>query len=400
MKKTVLASRFDLPFYFRLPSIGYFTWDPECDVALIHPQQRAGEVSFSKSCRFVNAKKLLDSTCPPVKGPSQYEYLLECETEDHDKISTLYINTRPTGGFSEFRAYTEITIFIVIEGNQDPFCHKSKARAFQILHHFINIYRVVTQDPFVYRIDEEYDTYMVDYSIGTVPRKYEDSSVTDILKNIQNIALQGEIGKGRELKLRLNTLEDLFPGKVMRGNDLKIFSKLIKKTYNIPLHYELIFTAQVELKRRNYHIAILEAETAFEVYIANTLLEISVALGSAKEQVLADMEKPRKLGSLSQRLRRLDSMVEDYQRLKYLKITPPFVESATYKEWKNHLYELRNRIVHEGWRLATFDLTKRSISACKSAIKEIEKQFPGIANPIQIYHGVDHLQKTAGRLKF
>ena len=30
MKKAILASRFDLPFYLRLPSKGFFTWDPEC----------------------------------------------------------------------------------------------------------------------------------------------------------------------------------------------------------------------------------------------------------------------------------------------------------------------------------------------------------------------------------
>jgi len=62
------------------------------------------------------------------------------------------------------------------------------------------------------------------------------------------------------------------------------------KPYRITLYYELILIAQVELKRRNYHIAILEAETAFEVYIANILLEALVALGVAKNQVLADME--------------------------------------------------------------------------------------------------------------
>lgn len=269
-----------------------------------------------------------------------------------------------------------------------------------MLNHFIDIYRIITQDPYVRRINEQLDTYLIDYSVGTIPQKYKADSPDGILRNIQDIEFSREIGKGRQLKYRLNTLEDLFPGKILEETYFDLFSRVVKKPYEVPLHYELIFSAQFELKRRNYHIAILEAETAFEVYIANSLLEASGALGVAKNQVLADMEKPRKLGLLFHRMSKLDSVVAEYRRARGLPVKKLFVNSATYIEWKNHLYKIRNRIVHEGWRLATFDLAKRGIAACKVAIKELEDRLPDIANPIQIYPGVDHLQNTAGRLKF
>ena len=71
---------------------------------------------------------------------------------------------------------------------------------------------------------------------------------------------------------------------------MDLFFRVLIKPYRITFYYELILIAQVELKRRNYHIAILEAGPAFEVYIANILLVASIALGVAKNQVLADME--------------------------------------------------------------------------------------------------------------
>lgn len=121
MKKAILASRFDLPFYLRLPSKGFFTWDPECGVAAVYPRQRIGEESFSKSCKFVNAERLLDSSCPPIDDPSQHKVLMTCNTKAYGEVPTLHIDTGPTGGYSELRAYSEVTIFIIIPRGHDPF---------------------------------------------------------------------------------------------------------------------------------------------------------------------------------------------------------------------------------------------------------------------------------------
>jgi hypothetical protein len=325
---------------------------------------------------------------------------MTCKTRGYGDVPTLHIDTGSKGGFSELRAYSELTVFIVIEKDHDPFSTSAKARIFEVLNNFLDIYRIITQDPYVHRIDEEFDTYLVDYSAGTIPQQYHGSSAGNILRNIQEIPFHSEIGKGRQLKTRVNTLEDLFPGKILENKFLDLFVRLIQEPYNTPVHYELIFTAQFELKRRNYHIAILEAETAFEVYIAYILLEISVAVGKNKNMIMVDMENPRKLGLLNQRLKELDRLIEEYRKLKGLPISTNFLGSATHTEWKDYLYKLRNMIIHGGWRFVTFDQAKRGIGACKLAIKKFEDRLPGIANKIQIYHGVDYLQNTAGRLKF
>jgi hypothetical protein len=401
MFTSVLSARFDIPFYFRLPSSAFFTWDPEYGTAAIYPKQHLGEITFSKeSSKFVSAKKLLDSTSKPIEGLFYPKILMTCETKGFGEVPTLHIDTGPTGGFSELRAYSELSVFIVIEKDHDPFSRRAKARIFDVLNNFIDIYRIITQDPYVHRIDGEFDTYLVDYSAGVIPKKYHDSSSGDILKHIQKIAFHSEIGKGRQLKTRLNTLEDLFPGKILEKSFLDLFGKLTQEPYNNPIHYELIFNAQFELKRRNYHIAVLEAETAFEVYIAQILLNTAVAIGEVKSKIIADMENPKKLGMLNQRLIKVDSLIEEYRKSQGLSASANFMGSAFHNEWKNYLYKLRNKIIHEGWRFVTFDQAKRGIASCKSAIKEIEDHLPGIADKIQIYPGISHIQNTAGRLKF
>lgn len=400
MKKTVLKSLFDLPFYLRLPSSLFFTWDPEWGIAAILPCQHIGEVSFSKVCSLINSKRLLDSISDSVNNPSDQKIKMTCMTKDYGEIPTLHIDTGASGGFTELRAYTEVIVFVITTEEGGSLLAASKARTFEVLNHFIDTYRLITQDPYVYRIGEEFDTYVVDYSLGNVPSEYESGSPTDILSHISSINFPRDIGKSRELKYRLNSLDDLFPGKILEKNFLDMFMQWIKSPYDVPLHYELILKAQVELKQRNYNLTIIEAETAFEVYIANVLLEASVAIGLARNQIIADMENPRKLGFLSKRLTKLDSVVGQYRIARSLAKLPDFVNSTIHKNWKSDLYELRNKIVHAGWCLTTFDLAKQAIQSCKAAIKDIEDRIPGITNPIQIYPGVNHLQNTAGRLKF
>ena len=147
-------------------------------------------------------------------------------------------------------------------------------------------------------------------------------------------------------------------------------------------------------------IAILEAETAFEVYIADLLMRLKVGLGEQRTQILADMENPRRLGLLGQRLRAADAAATLQSAAKELPVWVPFMGSPAHREWRGALYDLRNRVVHGGHRQVTFDVAKRGVVAAKSAIKYFKGALSDLANRIQIYAGGDPLQNTARRLRF
>lgn len=398
--------RLDLPFYLRLPSEIVLTWDPKFGVAAILPMQRFGEVAFSRSIsRFdlgerLDPRRLLDSLAPPVDGPGRYNYTLtSASSKTGEEVPTLHIDTGPDGGFAELRGYTEIAVFVVVEQGQ-ALSDSSKARALEVLNHFLDSYRLVTQDPYVHGIDTELHPYLVDYGVGTLPEHLASRPARKIFTHIGEAAFPKEIGEGRVIKLRTSFIESVFSGPTLPDKQLRAIFGVARTSYRMPLHYELVFTAQTELKRRNYHVAILEAETAFEVCVASALLQTAIAIGRSRDEVLQDMEDPRKLGLVSQRLRELDRVVAQYRVGKGLAAATPFCGSRAHTRWRADLYDLRNSIIHEAWRMATFQVAKAGIAACKAAMKQIEDRAPAVANRIQIDPGVDHLVETPGRLSF
>jgi len=113
----------------------------------------------------------------------------------------------------------------------------------------------------------------------------------------------------RQYTYRLNTLEDLYPGPILERPFLETLAATLPGAYDLPLHYDLLLHAQTQLKRRNYRVAVLEAETAFEVYVADLLLRAKVGVGEDTEAVMAAMEDLQGLGPLTKRLRELDRVL-------------------------------------------------------------------------------------------
>jgi len=400
MSAAILASRFDLPFYLRLPSSVFLTWDPEDAVAALLPRQRLGQVSFSRTTGLVPETRLLDSPGPAPHTPPAHKVLMTCQTKDYGEVPTLHIDTSQAGGFAELRPYTEATVFVTLPAEVDGQKGRQKARVMKILNHFLGLYRLVTQDPWVVPIDHELDLYLIDDAVGAVPEHLRNASADQVLLQLNSIPFATDIGDRRQYTYHLNTLDDLFPGKVLDKAHLDSFAGALRDAYDLPLHYDLLLWAQVQLKRRNYHVAVLEAETAFEVYVADLLVRLKETLGEARTQILADMDNPRRLGLLAQRLGAIDAAAASYVNGKGLAAWAPFVNSAVHVEWKDALYDLRNRVVHGGYRQVTFNEAKRGVVAGKAAIKHLEDGLADFANRIQIYAGGDHLQNSAGRLRF
>src|SRR5438034_8412765 len=112
MISELYASLFDLPFYLRLPSSLFLTWDPHDSLAGILPRQRLGEVSFSRTTTLVQESTLLDAQAPHPYDAPRHLVVMTCETRDGRTVPTLRVDTGAAGGCAEVRAYTEITLFV------------------------------------------------------------------------------------------------------------------------------------------------------------------------------------------------------------------------------------------------------------------------------------------------
>lgn len=401
MTAAVLSSRFDLPFYLRLPSLVFPAWDPAGGAASVHPRQRLGQASFSRTTRLVAEDRVLDSPSPPPYLPPGHDVVMTCVSTTLGEIPTLSIDTTLNGGYAELRPYSEATVFVTLPavpgGEQIA---QQKDRVGKVLNHFLTMYRLVTQDPWVVSLNLELDVYLVDTSIGRVPAELATLPPAEVLRNLGAIPFATEIGAGRQYTYRLNTLEDLYPGPILERPFLEAFAGSLPAAYEPPLHYDLLLHAQTQLKRRNYHVAILEAETAFEVYVADLLLRVKVALGETREAVLNAMDDLQNLGPLMKRLRELDRVLPELAETRGWSTPSAFIGTHRHAEWKRDLYDLRNRIIHGGHRAIDFDQAKLGILRAKAAIAFLEQQYRDFANQIQIYAGGDHLQNTAGRLSY
>lgn len=369
-------------------------------MAVVQPCQRIGQVSFARTTTLLAEKQLLDSIAPPSQLPGGHNVLLKCRTVSRGELPTLAIDTSATGGFTELRPFTEVTVFVVVATEADTEVGRQRTRVMGVLNHFLNQYRLVTQDPWVRPVDHELDLYLIDDAVGRIPESLRSATTSDVLLALGEIPFDKRIGRWRNYTYRLNTLEDLFPGPVLEEPFHSTFAKLVEVPYEVPLHYDLIFEAQGQLKRRNYHVAVLEAETAFEVYVADLLLRLKVSLGESREAVLAAMEDLRALGPLTKRIVELDRTLLDIARERGWPTPQAFVGTHHHAGWKRDLYDLRNRVIHGGHRAIDFEQAKRGILKCKAAIGHFERNCGDFANRIQVYPGGDHLNNTAGRLSF
>lgn len=400
MIRNLLSLRIDLPFYLRLPVGGFFTWDPEFDSALILPRQAVGEICFRRNrTELAHEVQILDQPSEPLPIHEEYTYALTSEFEGRE-VPTLKVCVAVEGGWTELRPYSEVVVFIAVHHKSEILGFDNRRRAFDVLNAFLDKYRVATQDPWVRRIEQEFDTYFQDASVGGVPESLHHKTAGEILQRLKEVRFSSSLGPNqRAITIRTDILDDLFPGKILDAPNLRIFVELAKRTWDLPLHYDLLLTAQHELKGRRYYQAVLEAETGFEVYVSRTLRRLSVHFGASEDEVVEAMSDPRKLSRLDRRISEVDKLVQRFRSQKYLEPVPGFEGSKIHEMWKERLYKLRNRITHGGYRDIGFEQAKDAIAAAKAAIALIESWIPGFAEPIQIDSSTAHLNNTAGRLR-
>ena len=114
---------------------------------------------------------------------------------------------------------------------------------------------------------------------------------------------------------------------------LKEIKNILKNYVDLPLENNLILNANTNLFYENFRIAIIEAETAFEDFINNYILQNYQKLGKSVDKIHNILNAP------------FQNLLKDHIK----KITNfDFGESPEYEKWNNCVYEKRNAIVHEG----------------------------------------------------
>ncbi len=212
----IISFKTDLPFYLRLPPSWFISYDDiykECAIFCTH---RFGEIQFCKSTELINNCKIkeydLSNTNEPYK---EYKYKITgCSEYLREEVPTLIINRAKNGGFTELKSYTEIDMLLLINDIDNVNESILKNRISDNLNHFINIYRLITQDPYILKIDFELDLYIMDIRIAEFPANLKNRTMIEVVKDLANIEFSDYIGEGRKEILRLNHLKDIWPEKI------------------------------------------------------------------------------------------------------------------------------------------------------------------------------------------
>jgi len=392
----LISFKTDLPYYLRLPFAWFLSYDDIYKECAINCRHRFGEIQFKKSTEIINNTSLSKMISPPITtGLPTYGYKkTDVLAVTGEEITTSLIDLSENGGFTELRAYTEIDMIIFVGDSEKVDSKNLKERFSNNLNHFINIYRLIQQDPYVKRINFNTDLYIQDISVAEIPEDLKDLPFKKIFESIGKIAFKSKIGEGRTTTQRLNAIEDIWPGKDLNDEILKQYGRLFLNKYEMPLHYELILDAQNFLKKSLFYLSIILSESALEVYIENLLRAILKDEGKSKKEInkLLNYEGP--YSDLSERLTCLDEFL-----VSKFKSTEIFKGSEIEKKWKKDLYYKRCDVVHRGliFKL-TFENCKDAIKAAKDAINFFENKVGAYANNIIINSTVDHLKKSSGRI--
>jgi hypothetical protein len=329
----VVAARFAVPFYLRLPLGLFAAWEPETGVCAILNFRRLGDLSFGGTSSLVSENSLIDSYEPRPFETPEHQILMTCVLANGSEIPTLRISTGAGPSFTELRSYSELVVFFVLD-SPVPELNQLTSRVEAAANNLIDIYRAATQDPFVRRVDFELDMFIVAFSFGVVPASLAGRS-------------------------------PFVPGPIA-GSDIHPGCGWIAA---FPLRAAASLRSGLHCANRpegeKHHVAVLEAETAVEVFVARRLLQLAAAAGSSEADVIQRMENPRDLGLLKARIRMLDDLIVSYRQGKKLAVADRFVASAAYRDWEENLYRLRNRITHAGLRDVTFDMAKAAVGAGK-----------------------------------
>ncbi len=134
----------------------------------------------------------------------------------------------------------------------------------------------------------------------------------------------------------------------------------------LPVPRTLYLNARREELLENYRLAVVEAETAFE-----TLVDQTVA-GYYKKQGLSDTEVARKLRTS------FANLIRDHiPRC----CGEQFEGTTEHAAWQSDLYRLRNSVVHDGASVDA-DQVGRALDAAEKAIGWIEERAPTVEPPV------------------
>lgn len=400
-----VAVFFDIPFPISIPNGTYLVHDPQKEVAAITVTLREGSRAFFRNRPIVGPtsfEQLRGAWQEPDRPRENHSYIAVSQLHHGQSKATLNVHSGLDGGYAECKYYSEICVTFLADDlaaiGQEGW---TMTRACEILNPFLDKYRLLNEDYRVSGISPERNFYFA--SCHTSPLTKEELALTNqqLLARLKTPRqFLRELGHGAANVLRTNSFELLGPRNPLQGDALRIFNQFVQEGYELPLSYDLILESLRYLQKfREYRLAVVHAETGFEVHVAHLLVSLLVRSGLTQAQAMAQIENGRDFWGVKNKIRRLDDQTQQYCN----QVGAPynqFVGSALYGRWETDLYNKRNAAVHAGANAFTYNEASTAIGVAKEAIVFLESRVPGLENRVQLNQSMAGFRQTAGEVMF
>lgn len=392
--RAVAAVRWELPFPVRVDPVGILAWEPLHGVGTIVFVPQVGALIWRRRCTFLSPDKIYPGP-PPEVSPDEipvHDYLLVSVTQGGGRVPTLKLDGGPAGGFEEARPYSVANTFVCVADGDSEAADAILPRAEHVLNNFLALYGFFTQSTVVRPLSIESDSYYTVVSLANVPAELREVTAEQLLLSVDKLRFSSTLGRGRTHNVGTNSFEDLLPGAPLQGESFDQLCRLLRSEQQLELWIKLFQSALRRLKRREHVLAILDAQSGFEVGVTAIVRDALSQRCSDTSEVDAEVIR---LHDLQAKLVWLDRVGKANGS------TTPFLGGERERAWRRGLYDLRHSIVHRGVRHLDFDTAKAGIVAGLQAMDQIQSMSLSFQRPFMwtgAATNLAHIRNTAGRM--
>ncbi|MGD0956185.1 MAG: hypothetical protein ABR953_05070 [Candidatus Acidiferrales bacterium] len=396
----------DVPFPISIPNAAYLVFDPEKGIAAIEVSLREGSRAFFRDrpiqgpTSFTDLRQASASMQRLDQGRS---YLMASRLPDGTQKATLNLHTGQDGGFSECKYFSQMSVTFLADdiGIISGRGNEVEKRAFQIINPFLDKYRLINEDYRISPISGTRNFYLAVCHTSPLTLEERPLSPTELFNRLSTPrTFFNELGHGAANILRTNSYELLGPRSQLSPTIQTFFDTFVQENYEMPLSYALIVESLANLQRtQDYRLAIIHAETGYEVHVVDRLLKLMIEEGMTRSDAASAIETDRAFWGVKNKIRQLDSRIQSYSSRNGLAFSA-FVGTPLYLRWENDLYKHRNAAVHAGVNAFTYDQAHTAIGTAKECIVAIESRVPTLGDRIQLNTSMTGFRQNPGEVMF
>ena len=395
----------DVPFPISIPNGAYFVFDPEKGIACVETALLEGSRAFFRSRPIqgqTSFEGLRDASADMQRLDRGRSYLMASRMKDGTQKATLNLHTGRDGGFAECKYFSQVSVTFladdigIISGSDEV-----RERAFKILNPFLDKYRLLNEDYRISPVSVSRNFYVAVCHTSPLTTDEKRLPPTELFRRLSTPrTFFRELGRGAENILRLDSYELLGPRSPLSSEIQTFFETFVQEYYEMPVSYSLVLESLGNLQRTNdYRLAIIHAETAFEVHVVDRLLKLMVDEGMAAANASLRIETDNAFWGVKKKISQLDSYTQRYDSRNGVP-SGSFIGSVLYSRWEKDLYKLRNEAVHAGANLFTYQQAHAAIGIAKECILLIDSRIPTFADRIQLNPSMIGFRPNPGEVAF